>query len=948
MRGRRGISADRRAELARWAAALEASESADLRAAGRAIAQLCDENAVLHEQLAALDADGPQPPAPPDAGTTPRSAPKRPPRRARPPGETMAQALSGLFSRRIALLAAAIALAVVAALVAVRAAKPALDVSGVPANAVLGPGDLAQLEFTSAEAADWDLDGHDVVPKRRGDTLVFHPKGLAEGKHSLVIRRSEGFLRSTSRTFTFVVDTRAPVLKLDRPAVVQAGKQLVLEGMVEPGAKLTAGSQRVPLDDEGRFEISRRVVPASLKLVATDAAGNGSRWRVPVTVAPRMPAEPVRAVHVTAFGWADDTLRAGVLRLVDQHRINAVELDLKDEAGEIGWNASVPHARRMGASLKIFDLKQAVAQLHGKGVRVIGRLVCFRDPIHAAYAWNHGRRDEVVQSPGGGPYSGYGGFTNAANPAVRKYNTDIAVAAADAGVDEILYDYVRRPDGPLDTMVFPGLHGAPEGAIVEFLAESRRALAKSGVLVGASVFGVAATRPTEVAQNIPRMAREVDYVAPMVYPSHWGPGEYNVANPDASPYPIVRRSIADFERQVRGSGARVVPWLQDFTLGYTYGATEVSSEIRAARDAGADEFLLWDPAVTYTTDALAQNARVPAVGLGTFQALKAPGPVRLADVRPRAAPVRPRAAPATRATEPAVSKLPPNELGQLLVLMHHQIRADRVGDYDQTPTEFRLELQQLWTRGYRPISVGDLLDRRLDLPKGATPVVMTFDDSTKEQLALDAAGQPKPDTAVGIMSAFARTHPGFTPRATFYVNRDPFGVADGGPLMRWLDDHGFELGDHTLDHLPLRPLGDDDIRKEVALGAGVVQDVIPGYRVRSLSLPLGSMPEDEGLVLRGTWQGHAYGPLAVLLIGANPAPSPYSRSFDRTAIPRVRSSHLPYSGAKDFTYGYWLRMLDQNPGSRYVSDGDPDAITAPAAAQAEVAARFRGRFVASG
>ena len=71
--------------------------------------------------------------------------------------------------------------------------------------------------------------------------------------------------------------------------------------------------------------------------------------------------------------------------------------------------------------------------LHEKGVRVIGRLVCFNDPIYAAYAWTHGRRDEVVQTPGGDKYGGYGGFTNFANPVVRRYQIDIAAAAAKAG-----------------------------------------------------------------------------------------------------------------------------------------------------------------------------------------------------------------------------------------------------------------------------------------------------------------------------------------------------------------------------------------------------------------------------------------------------------------------------------------------------------------------------------
>ena len=104
---------------------------------------------------------------------------------------------------------------------------------------------------------------------------------------------------------------------------------------------------------------------------------------------------------------------------------------------------------------------------------MIGRLVCFRDPILAPAAWKAGNHDEVIQTPSGAPYVGsygYGGFTNFANPVVRKYQIDIAVAAARAGVDEILYDYVRRPDGPLSTMAFPGLKGTAEASIVSFLA----------------------------------------------------------------------------------------------------------------------------------------------------------------------------------------------------------------------------------------------------------------------------------------------------------------------------------------------------------------------------------------------------------------------------------------------------------------------------------------------
>ena len=105
-------------------------------------------------------------------------------------------------------------------------------------------------------------------------------------------------------------------------------------------------------------------------------------------------------------------------------------------------------------------------------------------------------------------------------------------------------------------------------------------------------------------EEVRAMARNVDYIAPMVYPSHWGPGEYDVASPNAQPYDIVFRSLADFRKQTKGTGARVVPWLQDFSLGVAYGPAEVRAQIRAAADRGIDEWLLWDPNVTYTADAL--------------------------------------------------------------------------------------------------------------------------------------------------------------------------------------------------------------------------------------------------------------------------------------------------------------------------------------------------------
>ena len=280
--------------------------------------------------------------------------------------------------------------------------------------------------------------------------------------------------------------------------------------------------------------------------------------------------------------------------------------------------------------------------------------------------------------------------------------------------------------------------------------------------------------------------------------------------------------------------------------------------------------------------------------------------------------------------------------------MHHEIRADRVGPYDQTPAEFRDELARLWREGYVPVAAAELVTRRLGVPGRQDPVVLTFDDATQYQLASRRPGQQGSRTrAMGVLLEFARTHRGFPLAGTFYVLREPFaGVQEGPAMLRWLVKKGFELGNHTYDHTPLNTLDAAAVQKELALGKQVLTDAVPGYRVRTMSLPLGAMPDDASLARRGRWQGRAYGSdgsYGVLLVGANPAPSPYSTSFDAGAIPRIRSSHAGWNGEADMGAAYWLHQLEQNPSQRYVSDGDPKRLTYPRAKAGELAPRFRAQ-----
>jgi hypothetical protein len=840
-----------------------------------------------------------------------------------PPSDLVATGFAGRLHPLA--IAGAIAPVIVLALLALglRASAPDLDASGPADHAVLNRADARSLELAVAGDAStlarlrWVVDGHDATGDTRiaGGRSILRPR-LGDGNHEVVARLGGSVPWSSAKTtWRFAIDATPPAIELPGDVLkAQVRTPFELHGSVSGAVRLTVDGRDVVLADDGTFALSTDEPPVKpLELIARDEAGNVSRRAVSVVLMPRRPSNRIRAVHVSADGWANDELRSAVLRLIDEKRINAVELDLKDESGVIGWDAPVALGKEIGAVQQIFDLGAAVEMLHARGVRVIGRLVAFRDPILSEAAWRAGRKEQVIQTPGGKPYSGgYGGFTSFANPAVRQYNIDVAVAAAALGVDDILYDYVRRPDGPLASMKIPGLKGDASRSIVSFLADTRAAL-EPETFLGASVFGIAASRPGEIAQDVPAMARQLDYVAPMVYPSHWAPYEYGIANPNAQPYDIVRASLEDFRSVVDGTGAQVVPWLQDFSLGVDYGPAEVKAQIQAAKDAGLPWFLLWDPTVTYTTAAIAPVAKLPATG------------------------EKPAPAPA-----PAYS-LAPNEIGVVPVLMHHQLLADGGSEYDLTPTEFRRELDRLWREGYRPIRVSDLVEGTIGVPEGTTPVAMTFDDGTASQAALTEDGRIDPGTAVGIMLEFAKTHPGFEPAGTFYVNREPFGAGERtAELMRKLVSFGFEFGNHTQDHANLGELDDDGVQQQLVLGNRVIRAQLPDAEITTMALPLGVLPQRPELAVSGAWDGEEYRFDAVLLVGAEPSPSPFATSFDPrgAGVPRIRSTpdRSVENGSAD-----WLDRLAREPERRYVADGDSQRITVPDGQEAAVAERYLSR-----
>jgi hypothetical protein len=309
----------------------------------------------------------------------------------------------------------------------------------------------------------------------------------------------------------------------------------------------------------------------------------------------------IRGVHVT---MALASLPGKLNEYLALQGLNTIELDVKDENGEVGFvPSSVPLARRTGAAKGYYKAKRVARQVHARGDYLIGRVVTFEDPVLSEQ-----RPDLAIRTSDGSLWRNNAGlgWTNPYDRRVWRYNVDLAVAAARAGFDEIQFDYVRFPsDGDLSLIRYPGKHPQPMAwTIPAFVQYAVKRLHPLGVRVSVDVFGLSATRDLGIGQMPRRISRYVDAVYPMVYPSHYGPGEFNLPDPNAAPGETVSRSLLDFQTALEGRQARLTPWLQDFSLGRTYTLDDVRSQIAAARLRQANGFLLWNAEGLYNAPAL--------------------------------------------------------------------------------------------------------------------------------------------------------------------------------------------------------------------------------------------------------------------------------------------------------------------------------------------------------
>jgi hypothetical protein len=320
-----------------------------------------------------------------------------------------------------------------------------------------------------------------------------------------------------------------------------------------------------------------------------------------------------------------------MLDLVRTTEINAIVIDVKDDKGQLAWDMDLPLAiDGGGADWKPgSDPRERIRELRQAGGYPIARVVCFKD---SKVALSHPEL-AVVDTRTGQPWQGRDGqhWLNPYEDEAWQWCIDVGKEAAKVGFLEVQFDYVRFPnggDGPSKYFDFPGRPAdAPREVwrhpdeITEFLTAAREQLHAAGVRVSADIFGLTTYNWSwdgdGTGQVFERLAEQLDYVSPMVYPSHYGPGNYGLKpHPVDFPYETVWNAMQESRMRSQGLRAKIRPWLEDFAptwLGRGHSPERVRQQIQAVYDNGIEGWLLWNAGNSFSTEAVGPN---PAVSHG--------------------------------------------------------------------------------------------------------------------------------------------------------------------------------------------------------------------------------------------------------------------------------------------------------------------------------------------
>lgn len=306
-------------------------------------------------------------------------------------------------------------------------------------------------------------------------------------------------------------------------------------------------------------------------------------------------AGEVKGIYLTMWTVGQKQKMEEILKLIDETDINSVVIDVKGSQGELIYEA-------------LQNVDGIIRQLREKNIYTIARVVVFQD---SGYAKSN--PEVALKNKSGDLWRDRRGFAWI-DPAAQgswEHIVDVAKKSIDLGFNEIQYDYIRFPtDGNLLAIVYPAWDGQkPRSEVLkEFFAYSRDNLKRYDPRVNISldIFGYTFLRNDDlgIGQVFGDTVEYFDYISPMVYPSHYGAGNFGFENPAEHPYEVIYKTIEEGLEALGTEKANIAkmkirPWLQVFDMGARYDSVKIRAQIKAVEDSGLNSWLMWDPKNLY-------------------------------------------------------------------------------------------------------------------------------------------------------------------------------------------------------------------------------------------------------------------------------------------------------------------------------------------------------------
>ena len=361
--------------------------------------------------------------------------------------------------------------------------------------------------------------------------------------------------------------------------------------------------------DGGRFSYSRE---ESIPIMADVASSS-------------LPAEPVfvvthlstpnmvKAIYLTAPAMSNQTIRERIFSYLDDTDINSVVIDVKDYSGRVSFLTDNPEISTIGSPHNMIpDIEQTIDIFHKKGIYVIARVAAFQDPFALIAQPSWAVRDSTTGKPW--KDSGGGLWIDPTNEEVWDYIVAIGHEAYRVGFDEINFDYIRFPsDGNVSKATYSNMASTTRVEIMRrFFARLHSEFSPKNIPISGDIFGQVTSDPGDmgIGQRLEDALAYFDYVAPMVYPSHYINGYLGFANPADHPYEVIKYSMDQAVARAvvaSTSPSKIRPWLQAFDYKATYTPKMVRDQMGATYDAGLNSWMLWNPKSIYDKSSLTKT-----------------------------------------------------------------------------------------------------------------------------------------------------------------------------------------------------------------------------------------------------------------------------------------------------------------------------------------------------